>query len=113
MKYNTQIVLVGCSLIVFLCCLSSAASLSEVKQSKIKRSPYLRLDELSTKIYLAKNKLGGGMIDPLEIGKRSEDSYNNAVDNSEIQLAVILYDGLSECINRENCSKALKLLLDN
>ncbi len=32
-----------------------------------KRSPYLRLDELATKIYLAKNKLGGGLIDPLEM----------------------------------------------
>lgn len=32
-----------------------------------KRSPYLRLDELSTKLYLARNKLGGGLIDPLEM----------------------------------------------
>ena len=35
--------------------------------SYVKRSPYLRLDELATKIYLAKNKLGGGFIDPLEM----------------------------------------------
>jgi hypothetical protein len=35
--------------------------------SRFKRSPYLRLDELSTKLYLAKNKLGGGYLDPLEM----------------------------------------------
>ncbi len=34
---------------------------------RFKRSPYLRLDELSTKLYLARNKLGGGLIDPLEM----------------------------------------------
>ncbi|CAF0707862.1 unnamed protein product [Brachionus calyciflorus] len=111
MKYNNQILLIVCSLVVLICCLN-AASLPTEKANKVKRSPYLRLDELSTKIYLAKNKLGGGMLDPLEIGKRSEGS-SDAVDNSEIQLAIILYDGIFECINRENCSRALKLLLDN
>ena len=34
---------------------------------RYKRSPFLRLDELSTKIYLTKNKLGGGRVDPLQM----------------------------------------------
>jgi hypothetical protein len=32
-----------------------------------KRSPFLRLDELSNKIYLAKDRLGAGLIDPIEM----------------------------------------------
>ena len=54
----------------FLFCYSNAAPLDGQKiqhASKFKRSPFLRLDELCTKIYLAKNKLGGGLIDPLEM----------------------------------------------
>ena len=32
-----------------------------------KRSPFLRLDELSNKIYLAKDKVGAGLVDPYEM----------------------------------------------
>ena len=30
-----------------------------------KRSPFLRLDELSNRIYLAKYKIGAGLVDPV------------------------------------------------
>lgn len=99
--------------ICFVCCISvsSAAPVEAESQHsshlKVKRSPYLRLDELSTKIYLAKNKLGGGVIDPLDIGKRSVN------DDSEMQLAVVLYDGIIECLNRDECAHALKILLND
>ena len=117
MRFNTnQVVMYIGGLVLAiscLCCLANAASL-EAKESnahlKVKRSPYLRLDELSTKLYLAKNKLGGGLVDPLEIGKRSPTTSH---DDSEINLAVVLYDGLLECLDRDKCSQALKILLDN
>ena len=50
-----------------ICFLSIKLNLIFVFRLRNKRSPYLRLDELSTRLYLQRNKLGGGFIDPLEM----------------------------------------------
>jgi len=86
---------------------------TEQQHHQSKRSPFLRLDELNSKLYLQKNKLGGGMIDPFEIGKRSSSVHESEVVDADLNLAVALYDGLANCIARERCAGALKVLMNN
>ena len=46
-------------------------------------------------------------------GKRSARSENTVQIDPETNLAVSIYDGLSECVYREECLSALRLLLND
>ena len=52
----------------FLTCMIFLLLIAESNTASIeKRSPFLRLDELSNRIYLAKYKIGAGLVDLYEM----------------------------------------------
>lgn len=54
---------INVQLAVFFACIIFSINAASLE----KRSPFLRLDELSNRIYSAKNKLGAGIVDPFEM----------------------------------------------